>query len=61
MYNQQLADTFSIGLTVLECMTLISPLPAYNNKHELDLYYFESMFRVAERRGYSPYLIAIVK
>lgn len=39
-YNYYVADTFSVGLIALYCMTMISPLTAYkNNNKDLDYYY----------------------
>jgi hypothetical protein len=34
LYNHYICDTFSIGLVVLYCMTLIDPLVAYQNSNK---------------------------
>lgn len=53
IYNHFIADTFSIGLVVLYCMTLVDPLGAYTQKNEINSYFIESMFRIAYRKMYS--------
>lgn len=40
LYNHQLADTFSIGLVILYCLSLTDPLGAYDfNNYQIDFYY----------------------
>lgn len=62
LYNYNTADTFSVGLVVLYCMTLIDPLGAYSiTNHQIDFYYIESMLRIAVRKGYSQDMITVVR
>ena len=62
LYNHHLADTFSIGLVLLFCMSLTDPLGAYNyTNYQIDFYYIESLIRIAERTGYPEDLISIAR
>jgi hypothetical protein len=61
LYNHHTADTFSIGLVALYCMSGINPLGAYSSDLEIDFCYIESMFRLAERKGLDENLIGLVR